>query len=168
MGILDDIKKQEIDEYLNRMNTAHPVEDDIIERYVDLLEKRILKRDYRFDGAYDLDEYYIKAFLAYVTYRDGKSGYQLMDEQWGWQEGQYNLNPYKDIVHIDTHPFKKIDSEYIKINLPVKIKEKIGGGCGIRECSCIELYRVEKRFFRKFNDIVRLGKYSVYAEIRWK
>ena len=168
MGILDDIKKGEAEDKRMRMERKHPVEDDIIEKFVDLLVKRILKREYHFDGAYDIDQYYIKAFMAKVRYKDGSYGFRLLNCQRNWEHGEYEIDANSNIIRVDTHPFNELDDEYIRSKLPSMIKEKIGGGCWLEICRCKELYRVEKPLFSRINKLVYLGKYTVCVELRWR
>lgn len=165
MSLLDDIRKEQEELKKQQMETPHPKEDTMIETVVDLLEKRIRNKQYRFNGAYDIDEYYIDAFLAKLTYRNGLSGYELLDTTYDWQEGKYTLSNRPDVFSVETHPFDRFDYEYVTEKLPAEVENKIGAVCG---CRCVEQYKVRKRLFQKFNDIIYLNKHGLTVGIRWR
>lgn len=166
MSLLDEMRRNNEELKRTQTESPHPEEDFIINTVIDLLAERIRKGQYRLSDTYSdgRDYYAISAFLAKVTYKNGNSDYELLDDYSGsWQAGRYSIANRNDIRSVETHPFKKFDYEYVEAKLFAAVKEKIGpDACGV---NCHEQFRVEQRLFRKFNDIVHLGKHGVSVGI---
>ena len=172
MGILDDIRKEneqkEMCVFIN-----HTKEDFIINKVIEELERIVRSGKYEhrdWDVSTEAAHGCIEAHLGQALFYNGKEEYRLIFDKdyYNWQKGCNNKISDSNIIKITHHPFDKLDENYLKKNLPAKVKTAFGKGVFFIEVNIVELYKVQKKLFSKFNDVIALGKYTVMITFKFR